>query len=139
MKNLSFSDYPKQWIFQCKVADWNPLNTGNQRCAQMMLLRVHYIIIFYDTDCITSKTKNSKEVNPIQPSLFENWFSNFLDALENHLQIQLKLSFLFKYGVNGRMFELLHSMNEFLTWNFEQFATQKTGGGGHIYPPPSAK
>ena len=37
----------------------------------------------------------NRHINPIQPSLFEKWFSNFFDALKDHLQMQLKPSILF--------------------------------------------
>ena len=50
--------------------------------------------------------------------------------------MQVKISILFYYGVNGHLFELLYFLNEFLKQNFEQFATQTQGGeGGHICPP----
>ena len=72
-------------------------------------------------------------LNPVQASLFENWFSDFFGPLKGHLQIQLQLSILFQNGVNGHIFELVYSLNEFIKWNLEQLATEKTGGGG-IHP-----
>ena len=70
---------------------------------------------------------------PVQASLFENSFSDFFGPLKGHLQIQLQLSILFQNGVNGHIFELVYSLNEFIKWNLEQLATEKTGGGG-IHP-----
>ena len=35
------------------------------------------------------------------------------------------------------MFELLYYLDEFIKWNLEQFATEKTWGGGRNPPAPS--
>ena len=41
-----------------------------------------------------------------------------------------------EHGVNGHIFELLCSLDEFFKWNLEQFATEKTGGEESSPPCP---
>jgi hypothetical protein len=79
----------------------------------------------------------SININPVQAKLFEKLFPNFFGPLKGHLQTQLHLSIMSYYGVNGHIFELVYTLDEFFKWNLEQFEIKKTLGGG-IRPPPLA-
>ena len=86
--------------------------------------------MYDDVKCM-KEMENS--INSVLASLIKKWVSDFFGPLKGHLQIQLQLSILFQNGVNGHIFELVYSLNEFIKWNLEQLATEKTGGGG-IHP-----
>ena len=79
--------------FQC--VQWGSGSDVNQSLYFGIL-----ILIGQKLNSYFSVTENSQniiifKINPIQPSLFEKWFSDFFDALKDHLQMQLKLSILF--------------------------------------------